>query len=533
MQAPQISILDQFGKPMRSAASGFGAGGKGFAGQMAGWQPRQQSADAALLPNLELATGRADDLMRNNALASGGIQLHQDNIVGHLFRLSYKPRWQRLGINEVEMRAFSREVETAWLEFAEDADGCYIDAERKRTFTMLVREAVATHTGTGDAMAAALWLDRPGSLYKTAIKVVSPKRVCNPNHKPDEKGLSAGIESNHHGAALAYHVRSMGGGGFGFGNGYGETWERIPLETKHGRRQFIHTFEPTEDGQSRGANAFMAVMEQMHMLPKLQHTKLQNAIVNAMYAATIESELGPEAVYEAMGSDDGQGQLTKMMTMMSDFRGAGVEFGGARATHLFPNERLNLQTSGNADNGFAALEESIQRWIARGLNVPYEPLSQNYSKGSYSSIRASMLDGWRYFMGRRKIIASRYASQIFNLWLEEALMRKIITLPRNATRGFYDARAAWCNAEWIGSGRMAIDGLKEVKEAVLRISSGLSSYEKEMAQMGEDYQETFAQQVRETEERKAAGLPPPSWVLTDQFAPDEREQANPNTANDR
>ncbi|GHM52589.1 hypothetical protein ECZU51_12590 [Escherichia coli] len=57
---------------------------------------------------------------------------------------------------------------------------------------------------------------------------------------------------------------------------------------------------------------------------------------------------------------------------------------------------------------------------------------------------------------------------------------------------------------------MAIDGLKEVQEAVMLIEAGLSTYEKECAKRGDDYQEIFAQQVRETMERRAAGLKPPA-----------------------
>lgn len=53
---------------------------------------------------------------------------------------------------------------------------------------------------------------------------------------------------------------------------------------------------------------------------------------------------------------------------------------------------------------------------------------------------------------------------------------------------------------------MAIDGLKEVQESVMRIEAGLSTYEKELALMGEDYQDIFRQQVRESAEREKAGL---------------------------
>ncbi|EFG4360535.1 phage portal protein, partial [Escherichia coli] len=154
---------------------------------------------------------------------------------------------------------------------------------------------------------------------------------------------------------------------------------------------------------------------------------------------------------------------------------------------------------------FSALEQALLRYIAAGLGVSYEQLSRDYSKVSYSSARASANESWRYFMGRRKFIASRLATQMFSCWLEEALLRGIIRPPR-ARFDFYQARSAWSRAEWIGAGRMAIDGLKEVQESVMRIEAGLSTYEKELALMGEDYQDIFRQQVRESAEREKAGL---------------------------
>ncbi|EEC9157211.1 phage portal protein, partial [Escherichia coli] len=130
----------------------------------------------------------------------------------------------------------------------------------------------------------------------------------------------------------------------------------------------------------------------------------------------------------------------------------------------------------------------------------------------YSTARASANESWAYFMGRRKFVASRQASQMFLCWLEEAIVRRVVTLPSKARFSFQEARSAWGNCDWIGSGRMAIDGLKEVQEAVMLIEAGLSTYEKECAKRGDDYQEIFAQQVRETMERRAAGLKPPAWA---------------------
>lgn len=67
---------------------------------------------------------------------------------------------------------------------------------------------------------------------------------------------------------------------------------------------------------------------------------------------------------------------------------------------------------------------------------------------------------------------------MFLCWLEEAIVRRVVTLPSRARFSFREARTSWANCDWIGSGRMAIDGLKEVQEAVMLIEAGLSTYEK-------------------------------------------------------
>lgn len=520
-----LQILAPNGLPAREQLSTWQGAGGGFGGQLERWQPRLQTVDAALLPNLKLGNARAEDVTRNNAFAANAVQMHIDNIVGHLFRLSYKPRWRLLGISDADARAFAQDVEAWWFEFAEDPVGCWLDVERKRTATMMVREAVGTHTRLGEVSAAAEWVERRGTPMRTAVRMVSPKRIGNPGDRSDTTNLRGGVEFDRDSVAIAYHIRQLSTGGLGLGNGYASEWRRVEREAANGRLKFIHVFEPSEDGQARGANQFLSVLEQSHMLPKLQHTKLQNAIVNAMYAATIESELGNEAALELIGA--GEESITKiaqyMMAVNSFNSGSKLSLNGVKIPHLWPGEKLHLQTSGNVDNGFADFESSILRWMAAGLNVPVEPFSKDYRQSTYSSARASMMEGWRYYMGRRKVIAARFATHLFVLAFEEALQRRLLKLPRNATRGFYEARASWCNCEWIGAGRLAIDGLKEVKEAVLRIESGLSTYEKELALLGEDYQETFAQQVREMNERREAGLPPPSWMQAQALAPDQTE----------
>ncbi|HAX2052223.1 TPA: phage portal protein [Escherichia coli] len=281
--------------------AGYHGGGSGFGGQLRAWNPPGESVDAALLPNFTRGNARADDLVRNNGYAANAIQLHQDHIVGSFFRLSHRPSWRYLGIGEEEARAFSREVEAAWKEFAED-DCCCIDVERKRTFTMMIREGVAMHAFNGELFVQATWDTSSSRLFRTQFRMVSPKRISNPNNTGDSRNCRAGVQINDSGAALGYYVSEDGYPGW-----MPQKWTWIPRELPGGRASFIHVFEPVEDGQTRGANVFYSVMEQMKMLDTLQNTQLQSAIVKAMYAATIESELDTQSAMDfILGCDNQQ-----------------------------------------------------------------------------------------------------------------------------------------------------------------------------------------------------------------------------------
>ncbi|HHU1643510.1 TPA: phage portal protein, partial [Escherichia coli] len=416
-------LIDVNGVPLRESLS-YNGGGAGFGGQMAEWLPPAQSADAALLPALRLGNARADDLVRNNGIAANAVALHKDHIVGHMFLISYRPNWRWLGMRETAAKSFVDEVEAAWSEYAEGMFG-EIDVEGKRTFTEFIREGVGVHAFNGEIFVQPVWDTETTQLFRTRFKAVSPKRVDTPGHGMGNRFLRAGVEVDRYGRAVAYHICEDD---FPF-SGSGR-WERIPRELPTGRPAMLHIFEPVEDGQTRGANQFYSVMERLKMLDSLQATQLQSAIVKAMYAATIESELDTEKAFEYIAGAPQEQKDNPLINILEKFSSwydtNNVTLGGVKIPHLFPGDDLKLQTAQDSDNGFSALEQALLRYIAAGLGVSYEQLSRDYSKVSYSSARASANESWRYFMGRRKFIASRLATQMFSCWLEEALLRGII-----------------------------------------------------------------------------------------------------------
>jgi lambda family phage portal protein len=260
----------------------------------------------------------------------------------------------------------------------------------------------------------------------------------------------------------------------------------------------------------------VSALKNMHMTKKFQEVTLQNAVINATYAAAIESELPQEAVAVALGSGGKPGDalmgvygayMSALGSYLGDANNIRVE--GAQIPHLFPGTKLNMRpvkTTGGVGTGF---EESLLRHTAASLGLSYEEFSRDFSKTNYSSGRAALGVSARFAASRKKHVADRMAGEIYALWLEEDMGANNLPLPRGRTKDdFYAplAKEAFCEATWIGSGAGQIDELKESQAAILRIGAGISTWEVECARLGKDWRELFTQRKREEALIKALGL---------------------------
>ena len=103
----------------------------------------------------------------------------------------------------------------------------------------------------------------------------------------------------------------------------------------------------------------------------------------------------------------------------------------------------------------------------------------------------------------------------FVLWLEETINEpgSTVPIPKGMTRAqfktmFYDPimREAMTACQWIGASRGQIDEVKETQAAIMRIKSGLSTYQIEAARLGEDFRKIFMQQAREQKMMESLNL---------------------------
>ena len=472
---------------------------------LATWYPPIQSADADILPDKTLLDARAMDIARNDAFAMSGVQLHRDNIVGSMFMLNCKPRLRVLGLDEAWAEDFSDEVEAKFTNWAESINN-WPDAARRNTLTAMVRLAVGVYVTSGEVLATAEWMRETDRSYKTAIQMIQVDRLCNPMDQAfDMERTRGGVRLSASGAPVGYYIRQASQGGMW---DWHKTmrWSYIRARNGFGRPQVIHIVEQERPGQTRGISQLTAALKEMRITKRFRDITLQNAVVNASFAAAIESELPTSQVFESLGGGDVGSSVVKYA---QQFLGAIAAYGnsarnmqidGVKIPHLMPGTKLNMMPMGKPGGIGTEFEQSLLRYLAADLGVSYEQLSKDYSETNYSSARAGMVETWKFMQARKKMVADRFASTIYRLWFEEAVNSgDIEAMNARSVPNMYDGlnMEAFTNAEWIGAGRGQIDELKETQAAILRIKNRLSTYEDEIGRMGKDWRPVFQQIARE------------------------------------
>jgi len=508
------------------AMGGFEAADR-FDQALSMWHSPVQHPDMDILPDKEIIDGRARDMLRNDAYVQGGASLHKDNIVGGQYLLNCRPATRVLGFDDTWEEEFQEEVEEKWDLDVESPDN-WIDAQRTNNFTSMVRLAVGVHLSGGEVLAAVEWLrkDRP---FRTAIQMLDTARLSDPLDRvisiQERENIRGGIRFDAQGAPQSYFIRTAHPSDIFYASTGLPSWKEVPIRKPWGRQQIIHIHEQIQPDQSRGVSELAAALREMKFVKRFRDVQLQRAVMQSLYAAAITSELPSAEVFARMGGSaletpEGMQNVvtnyaTGYLSAVAAYTGGAKSprLDGVRIPHFFPGTKLEMLSPSSGQGIGQDFEVSLLRYIAAATGVSYEQLSRDYTNTNYSSARAAMTETWKFMQSRKKLVADRFASAVFRLWLEEQISRgEIQSFPRSKMAMLYSGGYlnrnfnALARCDWVGASRGQIDEYKETQAAVLRINNGLSTAEDELARLGKDWRKVYRQLKREAEMRKAYSL---------------------------
>lgn len=475
------------------------------------WRPTLSSADAAIFRDAATLRARARDLYRNHPYARQAVRASAVGVVGRRMRYSCRPDHRFLGIDQDEAIRWGQEFERVFDAYTHGI-GYYADAGRRMTLSQMLRLAHNSRFVDGEALATLEWA--PDRRWKTCLQMIDVDRLSNPVGKPDSVSIKGGVSLGRLGEPLGYWVRNGHPGDIALLGSASHTWTFVARETPWGRPVGLHSYEPDRAGQTRGVSAFAPVIAAMKMGSEFMETSLQQAILQASYAAVLVSQQNYKDALEIIGTmppdkaksvvDLAAENLEAASTYHEEVQ---LRFNGVRVPQLWPGEDFKLLTPGNNGGNLEHFQKHSTKSYAAGLGVDPISVSQDYSDVNYSSAKMAAATSWRIYEIMREDIVNELAMPLAAAHLEEVVFSGALKLPKGLKPAdFYEARDALVAGKFLTQGAPNLDPMKEVSALEKEMQLGLMTLEEACAERGLDHLEVLDQLAREQNEKAERGL---------------------------
>jgi lambda family phage portal protein len=460
-----------------SAISGSYTGAKRGGGTFKNWFTSGSDANADILPDLPLLRSRSRDLVRNHPIASGAINTVTTNVVGSGLSLQSSIDAEYLGLTPEKAAEWQKKTEREFKLFSESKN---CDITRTQNFAGLQDLAARSALENGDSFALLPMVPVKNWPYRTRIQLIESDRICNEKDKRDSERLAGGIAIDQYGAPELLHVLKSHPGGVGAKK---KEWDKIQFfGQKTGRANVIQLFDRRRIGQVRGVPYLAPVIEPLKQLGRYTDAELMAAVVSGLFTVFIKSDAGESSLLTGEDVED---------------KSRDYELGQGSIIEGLPGDSIETINAGRPNKEFSPFVDAILMQVGVALELPKEVLAKVFLS-SYSAARAALLDAWKFFSKRRRVLAVNFCQPIYEAWLEEA-----VSLGRVHAPGFFTdplIRKAYCGALWHGDGPGAIDPLKEANAIQKRLSIGLTSLAEEKAGFdGGDWEQTVRQRKKEIE----------------------------------
>lgn len=458
----------------------------------------------------ERASALAWDFMHNSGWLAGAATQVITDTIGTELKLNCRPNLSKLGYDSQEQSEFCRIVEAEWHRYAWAPEEC--DLAGKATIAEMLDGVIRYYLAGGEAFGVLDFLSvGQRKLYGirtgTKISLVAPHRLKR--ETAEFQGLDQGIFHDALGRATHYRFRRRESGM--------DVDHDVPAFDGHGLRRVVHVMDRGDNPDSpRGISPMAPVMKVVAQFDQLADATLATALMQTVFAATINSPEASVAAFEAINSlnDEEYPDLRKDLMDVWGQRLSALKEGGismndpARINHLGPGEKFEMHTASTPGSQYLPFSQNLQREMARCVGISFESLAMDHSKASYSSVKMSLASIWPIVLRRRERIAAPFCQAIYENWLDEMIWSGAIPV-----KGGYAAYAAnrldVVDTEWRGPERPSADPYKDALANKVELEMGTTTLQRIYAAKGLNWEEETDQIAREMAKLKEIEMPAP------------------------
>jgi lambda family phage portal protein len=448
------------------------------------------------------AAARTIDAMQNSGWLAGAVDQSIASTIGTGLRLAARPDRMSLGWDSKKADDWSETVERRWTIYSESALEC--DIAGKMTVAQMTDAVLRSSYGYGEALALLPFLKRPFNMNGTKVQLLPPTRLVQDSSPFRNK--YQGVTTDRHGLPLSYAIKMRA-----------EDATTIDIRARDGlaRPQVAHIFEG-QIGQMRGITPLAPVLRTVKQYDQLSDATLQAALIQALFAATVEGTAPTEEILRSLQSEDEQsetqgvgspGYEPLMSAQAAWYSNAKIDLSGlSRVVHMFPGEKLTFNRSEHPNSTYESFAKFLLREVARCLGMTFETLTGDYAGATYSSVRMATSEIWPIILRRRNNICGRFLQVVYEAWLEEEIEQGHIPFD-NGIFGYIANRPAAVMANWRGPAKPQADDLKTAKAHQVYKQMGIMSDERIADDLGFDIGDEYERRSREKKLRASLDLP--------------------------
>jgi len=344
------------------------------------------------------------------------------------------------------------------------------------------------------------YVERPlrGRTLPTAIELIPEERFAEevqwsgPNTKTANPVINGVEIEESTGRDVAYWVWSVQPNDLQF------AFEREPLRLP--AEECEYSYFRTQIGQYRGYSMFHAAIVWLWALGYYTDNELKNSDVKSSWAYMILTDL------DASGGDWAD-------LMDSSPESGTVDYYGNTVEKLEPQSIWRgqpgdkIQAVGPNVPGSDSLPwiELIDRSIAIGMNLSYEELCRDYSKGSFSSVRASANADRKRYRPMQKFNVNHFSNPTYRRFGAAAARVGLEGFPRPAE--YMADLDHWLAVDWRPPGWESVNPKDDAAAEDLKLKNGTTTRSIVIGKTGGDWEEVDEQRQREMESEERRGLP--------------------------
>lgn len=404
-----------------------------------GWISGATDSNAEIASASIRLRNRARDLVRNNPHASRAVDIHAAYLIGAGIR----------PIPKADTVDLDAKITDVWNDFAESCD-----ANGRTDFYGIQALVVRSMVESGECLVQ--FVRRP-SQFRGGLGVPLQLRVLECDHLDTTKDkelpgggfIENGVEYNADGDRLAYWL---------YQRHPGSTRSGSTISIRIAATEILHIFKVARPGQNRGVTWFAPVMRRMRDLDDYDLSELIRKKTESAFTAVITGAEAPESIGDDTNADGTVIETLEPGTVQYLEQGQDIKF-----------------TEPSSVSGYAEYMGVSLHAVAAGMCMPYELMTGDLSKISFSSVRAGFLAFHRMESAiQNNLIIPQLCYPVWNQFYNTALAKGLIG-------------AAPIRLKWAPQAFESVDPVKDETARLIAVRAGFMSPQQAVAEKGNDW----------------------------------------------